>query len=199
MRTCPECRGPLIKHGFLKKEHTQRYRCKRCVKTFSDADKRQFGVFRIKPEKIVQTITQLAEGGGIRSTARIVGLHRDTVLSVLKFAGQRSEELLKRKLINISSEHVEVDEIWTFVKRKVRKYVEPETDAGWFGDYYTFLGMDSKAKLMFLPLVGKRTEMNAKMFMEALAKSVKGRVQITTDGFIPPTRQSCSVKPFWIP
>lgn len=185
MRTCPDCRGPLIKHGFLKKEHTQRYRCKRCVKTFSDADKRQFGVFRIKPEKIVQTITQLAEGGGIRSTARIVGLHRDTVLSILKFTGQRCENLLKRKLVSVPAEHIEVDEIWTFVYEKENKYLNPEKNKNWWGDYYTFLGMESKTKLMFLPVVGRRSEINTKIFMEELAKSVAGRVQITTDGFRP--------------
>lgn len=103
-------------------------------------------------------ITLLTEGNGIRPTARIVGIHRDTVLSILKFAGQRSEELLKRKLIDVTAEHIEVDEIWTFVKKKERKYLDPEINMGWYGDYYTFLGMESKTKLMFLPLVGKRTE-----------------------------------------
>jgi len=175
----------LIKHGFLKKEHTQRYRCKRCVKTFSDADKRQFGVLRTKPDKIKQTLTLLTEGAGIRSSARIVGIHRDTVLSILKLAGQRCEDLLKRKLVNVTAEHIEVDELWTFVHKKQKRAINPEIDIDWRGDYYTYLGLDSKTKLLFLPLVGKRTETNTKIFMDELSKSVNGQVQITTDGFKP--------------
>jgi transposase-like protein/IS1 family transposase len=183
LRTCPDCHGPLIKHGFLIKEHTQRYRCKRCVKTYSDADKRQFGVFRIKPEKIKQTLTLLTEGNGIRASARIVGIHRDTVLSILKFAGQRCENLLKRKLVNVTAEHIEADEIWTFVHKKQTKSINPENDFNWWGDYYTYLGLESKTKLLFVPYVGKRTETSTKNFMDGLAKSVTGQVQITTDGF----------------
>lgn len=173
----------MIKHGFLKKEHTQRYRCKKCRKTSSDADKRQFGLFRVAPQKIKQTLTLLTEGSGVRSTARIVGIHRDTVLSILKFAGRRCEKLLKAKLVNVEATHIEVDEIWTFVQKKERKYVDPENDKYWTGDYYTFLGMESQTKLMFLPLVGKRTEANTKTFMADLVRSIKGRTQITTDGF----------------
>jgi IS1 family transposase len=104
-------------------------------------------------------------------------------MSVLKFAGQRCEELLKRKLVDVTAEHIEVDEIWTFVHKKQRKAINPENDFGWTGDYYTYLGMESKTKLMFLPVVGKRTEWNTKVFMSELSKSVSGRVQITTDGF----------------
>ena len=125
----------------------------------------------------------LTEGSGVRASARIVGIHRDTVLSILKFSGQRCEELLKRKLINVTAEHIEVDEIWTFVQKKQRQKINPEYDTDWRGDYYTYLGMESKTKLIFLPLVGKRTETNARNFMDELSKSVNGRVQITTDGF----------------
>jgi IS1 family transposase len=125
----------------------------------------------------------LTEGTGIRASSRIVGIHRDTVLSILKFSGQRCEELLKRKLVDVTAEHIEVDEIWTFVQKKQKKKIDPEYDMDWRGDYYTYLGMESKTKLMFLPLVGKRTETNTKIFMDELSKSVNGRVQITTDGF----------------
>ena len=140
-------------------------------------------MFRLDREKIRQVLVLLTEGNGIRACSRIVGIHRDTVLSILRFAGRRSEGLLKRKLVDIPAEHIEVDEIWTFVKKKERKYIDPETDMKWWGDYYTFLGLDSKTKLLFLPLVGKRTETSAKIFMESLAESVTGRIQITTDGF----------------
>lgn len=173
----------MIKHGFLEKERTQRYRCKSCTRTFSDAAKRIYGLFRIPNEKVRGIVTALTEGSSIRGTARMIGVHRDTVLSVLKFAGERAENLLKKRLVDIVAEHVEVDEIWTYVMKRRKGYVNPEKDASWMGDYYVFTGMDSATKLMFIPVIGKRTELNTEIFMQTLAQSIKGRTQITTDGF----------------
>lgn len=115
----------------------------------------------------------------------MVGIHRDTVLKILKFAGERCEKLLKTKLTDIPVKHLECDEIWTFVKKKAKVEIDPEDDNGFDGDYYIFLGLDSETKLLLSPTVGKRTIGKTEIFAEEMAKSTTGRLQITSDGFVP--------------
>lgn len=179
----------LVKYGFLKKERTQRYRCKMCKKLCSDVDKRTFGTLRSKPETILLIIRLLAEGMGIRSAARVSNCHRDTVLRVLKHAGNRSYDLLKRRLVDVKVNHVEVDETWTYVLKKNHKDLDPELDTNPWGDFYIFIGMESENKLMLMPTIGKRSELNTGLFAEELAKTTTGRFQLTSDGFKPYKKQ----------
>lgn len=175
----------LIKYGFLKKEKTQRYKCKKCNRYCSDADKRTFGTLRSKPETIIMVLKLLTEGMGVRGTSRIVNCHRDTVLRILKLAGQRSYNLLKRKLQDVPVKHVEADEIWTFIQRKSEPCTNPELDLNPWGDFYVFFALESETKLLFMPFIGKRTEAVTWRFSDALAKSTMGRFQLTSDGFRP--------------
>lgn len=122
---------------------------------------------------------------GIRSASRTAGVHRDTVLNILRFVGGRCEALLKSKLTGIKATHVELDEIWTYVFKKPKEEIDPELDANWYGDYYVFLGLESKTKLLFLPTIGKRTEAKTQEFAANLSRSLADRTQITSDGFRP--------------
>lgn len=185
MRTCPRCKGKLIKHGFLKKEKTQRYQCKKCGKCCSDADKRTFGNLRSKPETITLVVQLLCEGMGIRGAARVANCHRDTVLRILKHAGQRSYNLLNRKLENLPVKHVQADELWTYVLKKSKTEIDPEKDFNPFGDYYIFLGLESETKLLLMPTIGKRSEAATERFAAEMARSTTGRFQLTSDGFRP--------------
>lgn len=184
-RTCPYCRGMLVKYGFLKKEHTQRYKCKSCKKHCSDVHSRPFGTLRTDPDKILLVIKLLAEGSGIRSSGRIAKCHRDTVLRILRHAGERSFDLLNKKLVDVPVNHVEADEIHTFVLRKDRANTEPDQDTNPWGDFYIFLGLESETKLLLMPTIGKRSELSTEQFAGDMRRSTTGRFQLTTDGFRP--------------
>lgn len=185
MRTCPSCKGMLIKYGYLKKERTQKYRCKMCKRMCSDADKRQFGTLRSKPDKILKVITLLTEGMGVRAASRVAGCHRDTVLRILKHAGSRSYDLLQRKLQGVKAKRIEADETWTYVLKKANKEIDPNLDTNPWGDFYIFLAMDADSKLMFMPTIGKRTINKTELFAEELADATEGTHQVTSDGFRP--------------
>lgn len=183
MRTCPFCRGMLIKHGFLKKENTQRYKCKMCHKTCSEASKRTFGTLRSNPKTITMVLTLLTEGMGVRATARVAGCHRDTVLRILRHAGQRSYDLLKRKLVDVPVKHIQGDEIHTMVFKRNRSDIDPNLDMNPWGDFYIFLGLESETKLLLMPTIGKRSERHTHMFSQDMKRATTGRFQLTTDGF----------------
>lgn len=151
----------------------------------SDAQDRQFGVLRTRPEKVLLVAECLAEGMGVRAAARIAKCHRDTVLRILRHAGLRAHEWLEKKISDIPMQRVEGDEIHTFVHKKYREEIDPETDRNWWGDYYIFLAQDADSKLMLMPTIGKRSVLSTERFAADIASSVNGKFQLTTDGFRP--------------
>ena len=68
----------------------------------------------------MDTLHILAERGSLCGTARITGHKRDTVASWQKLAGEHAEALREYLLHDLHLDRVEVDELYTFVKKKRR-------------------------------------------------------------------------------
>ncbi len=73
---------------------------------------------RLPLEKQTLVLTLLAEGNSIRSIARISGVDRNTISSLLLSAGEKARELMNDKMVNLKVLRLQVDEIWTFVGKK---------------------------------------------------------------------------------
>ena len=73
---------------------------------------------------------------------------------------------------NLNLRHIQVDEIWTFVRKKQKRILEDENDF-YIGDQYTFVAIDEDTKLVPTFVVGKRTRENCERFMLDLAGRVK--------------------------
>ncbi len=119
----------------------------------------------------------LTEGSSIRSTARMVGVSKTTVLRLLVDVGQFCAIYQDHKLRNLSCRRIEADEIWAFVGAKQRNAKRLGD-----GDIWTFTALDAETKLMVTWLVGPRTLENAHRFMHDLHSRLAKRVQLTTDG-----------------
>jgi IS1 family transposase len=76
---------------------------------------------------------------------------------------------------------VELDEVWSFVKKK-RRNVTPD-DPDTVGDMWIFLAMDSTGKAIITWLVGKRNARNTQRFVDDLRHRVLGEPEISTDGY----------------
>ena len=136
----------------------------------------------LKLEKKIQILNCLVEGNSIRSTERMTGVHRDTIMRLLSQVGVACAKLLDEKLVNLNLQQVEVDEIWCYVGKK-QKNVKADDKTREVGDQYVFVAMDAESKLIPSYLVGKRSEINAQELMRDLRFRVNGRPQLTTDGF----------------
>lgn len=92
--------------------------CRVCKKKFSAEKQTIFKNIRL-PKRIVYLILEnLCSGAGIRGTERNVGVHRDTVSRVLKHAANHFEEINNVLLKNIKVTEVQLDEFWSYVKKK---------------------------------------------------------------------------------
>ena len=181
---CPQCESRCKLFG-KHRNGLQRYRCNHCRKTYTEEHKRPLGAMTVPVERAVLALQLLIEGTSIRSTERITGLHRDTILRLLVLAGERCEKLLGRKLRNVPVKDVQCDEIWGYIfKKEGHKTTEEIETDNTIGDAYTFVAMEKNTKLVLNFALGRRNQSTTDAFIEGLRLATSPRrFQITTDGF----------------
>ena len=156
----------------------RRFFCTRCGKSFSESQ--PLDGLRIDHDKVVQIVRCLTEGVGIRATARLTDCHRDTVLEVLQVIGQKCAEFHDRTVRGLTVESLQVDELWAYVGCKQKRTLPGDTENG---DFYTFLAITAREKVIVSHYTGKRDAVSTDFFVSDLAKRIVGRIQITTDSF----------------
>ncbi|WP_430408594.1 transposase-like zinc-binding domain-containing protein [Kordia sp.] len=105
---CPKCRNRAIKNGF--QSGKQRYKCTSCNKKFHL--KYTYKAYNEHTNSFITSL--LKEGCGTRSISRVLRISKKTVLSrMLKIAKE-----IKIPYVNRLGCKFEVDEMWTFIKRK---------------------------------------------------------------------------------
>jgi IS1 family transposase len=132
--------------------------------------------------KRVQIVSALVEGCGIRATARMCDVSKDTVMKLWREIGTACIRYQDATFRNLTCKRLQVDELWSFVYAKAKNV--PAAKAGQFGvgDVWTFTAIDADTKLMPSFLVGSRDAGCATEFMQDLAGRLVNRVQLTTDG-----------------
>jgi len=140
---------------------------------------------RLPKEKRLAVLSALIEGNSIRSTERMTGVHRDTVIRLLLSVGDACGRFLNDHIRNIRARRVQVDEIWTYVFKKQAHLDRYDDHHELKGDQYVFVAMDADSKLAISHYVGKRDMTTAYCLMADLESRLAHRIQLTTDGFAP--------------
>jgi IS1 family transposase len=135
-----------------------------------------------RPDAGFMAIKCLLEGCSIRSTERLSGLNRNTIMRLLVSAGERSAKLLDGALRGLNCRYVQCDEIWTFVQKKQR-HVRGDANPYEIGDQWIFVAMDAETKLVASHFIGKRTMDSTRSFIGDLYRRLGNQIQLTTDGF----------------
>lgn len=138
---------------------------------------------QLPTEKKIQILNALVEGNSIRSIVRMFDIHKTTVLSILKEAGELASEVLDKEIVNLKCKFVQCDEIWAYVYKKQKNCTSIEKRSGEFGDQYIFVAMDSDSKLVISHIVGKRTTAKAHSLMRELNYRIPHIFQLSTDQF----------------
>ncbi len=115
---------------------------------------------RLSLAERTQTINCLVEGNSIRSTERICGVHRDTVMRLGVEVGQGCERIMNEKMRGLNSARIQVDEIWSYVG-KHQRFLKPTDDRSQTGDMWTFVALDPDTKIVPAYHIGKRTKQHA--------------------------------------
>lgn len=128
-----------------------------------------------------QVVRCLVEGNSIRSTVRITGVAKNTIVKLLNDLGCACAAYHNKAVRNLKVRRLQCDEIWSFVGAKAKNASIEKKQEGW-GDVWTWTAIDADTKLCVSYLVGGRDAGWAGEFMEDCASRITNRVQITTDG-----------------
>jgi IS1 family transposase len=137
---------------------------------------------KLTTEKRIQVIKCLVEGNSIRSTVRITGVAKNTVVKLLVEVGKACSEYQDKAFKNLSCKKLQCDEIWSFCYAKQKNVPDELKGQFGYGDVWTWTAIDADTKLIPSFLVGDRTACTAKVFIKDLASRLTNRVQLTTDG-----------------
>ncbi|SRR6266508_4868592 len=137
---------------------------------------------RLSLAKRVQVISALAEGCSVRSTARLTGVAKGTILRLLADVATACTEYQNRVLRGLTCKRIQCDEIWSFVYAKAKNIPEPLRGARGIGDVWTWAAIDAGTKLVAAWAIGRRDAATANAFIRDLASRLAHRVQVTTDG-----------------
>lgn len=135
---------------------------------------------KLKLDKQIAVISALVEGCSIRSTERMTGVHRDTIMRLMVRVGTGCEQYMNETLQNLTCKHVQIDEIWAYVGKKQRHILRTD-DIKNTGDMWTYVALDTDTKLVPSYLVGKRKAANTRKFMTDLSSRLANRVQLSSD------------------
>ena len=138
-------------------------------------------------DKVLLCLQLLVEGSSIRSTERITGVHRDTIISLLKTVGEKCLAIQENLVRGVKVNDIQADEIWAFVGMKQKTANKNGLDKNEkVGNAYTFTAIESNSKLIVAWHLGRRTEADTLIFLDKLANAVEGtknRFQMSTDAF----------------
>lgn len=180
MFKCHCCSGECKKSGHYRNRNrvVQRFLCVRCGRSFSESQ--PLDGLRLDHSKVVQVVRCLTEGVGIRATARLVDCDPHTVLDVLGTVGEKCGRLHDKWVRDIKTGSLQIDELWARVG--VRESRRPHGDDEQ-GDFYTFLALATREKLIVSQYTGKRNAISTDFFVADVAKRVSGQIQVTTDAW----------------
>jgi IS1 family transposase len=130
----------------------------------------------------IAVIKQICEGSSIRTTVRLTGVAKNTIVKLLREIGSVCAQFHDKTLRNLTCRRIQCDEIWSFVYAKDKNVPEDKRSQFGFGDVWTWTAIDPDTKLIASWAVGRRDAGTAYEFMHDLAARLKNRVQLTTDG-----------------
>ena len=133
----------------------------------------------------VRVVAALVEGNSIRSTVRMTGIAKNTIVKLLADLGRACAEYQHRTLVNLPCKRIQVDEIWSFVYAKQKNVKTAKAAPEYARDVWTFTAIDAETKLVPCWMLGSRDLGTATEFIRDLASRLAHRVQLTTDGHKP--------------
>lgn len=113
------CKGNIAVRGKYGKDKSRDLLyCRTCGKRFAATRSTALFGLHVSPERVRQIIHHAAEGVGVRATARLLGMDKDTVNRVILRAGEHCARVLSELLTSLELTEAQLDELWTFVKKR---------------------------------------------------------------------------------
>jgi IS1 family transposase len=141
---------------------------------------------RLDSKTRAQVINCLIEGCSTRSTVRMTGIAKKTVMRVLVEVGAVCADYQDKVFRNLRTQRLQLDEMWGWIfckeKNRTEEIAKAHPDSG---DVWLWVAIDADTKLVPSWMLSQRDFATAATFVSDLASRLCNRVQITTDGHRP--------------
>ena len=107
----------IIRKG-QQRNGTQRYQCTDCKKTFARTINTPFFHRHLSKKEIIRICKMLTEKTSFRAIARITNHHLDTIRSIASAIAEHCKKFNEYFVTELNLTPIEVDEMWSFVKKK---------------------------------------------------------------------------------
>ena len=154
-------------------------------------------------KKQLEIIKCLVEGAGLRQASRTCNVRRETCSSLMVRFGFACVLFLEKEMQDLELRHLQIDEIWTYCRKKQGRCIGLEDDIADIGDQYLFTALDQDTRLIPTFRIGQRDRHTTRQFIQDLYNCLKKPkphesddhdfkkgaykpiVRLTTDGFPP--------------
>jgi len=173
-------RGNLRANGHPHGGPWRQFQCTACEGYFPEHHGTLFHGKQVAVERIVHVLACLAEGLGIRATARVFEVAPNTVLAWLMEAPEHLRAFSRYFLCDVHVEHLQLDELYAVLRdRKAGAISDDEAiERLERSRYWVWTAMDPTSKLLVVVDVGTRTLAMAQCVVHQL-------VQVLAPGCVP--------------
>lgn len=168
-------RSLLVKNGSTRGQ--KQARCQACGRSVALTYGTAYFDLDAEPALFDTVIRALAEGNGLRPTARIVQVDKDTVAAWLQRAATHCRIVMLYLWDALPVSECQLDELWSFVHTKERQLPTAKCCCDSYGDAWIWLAFAPTWRLVLAFVVGKRTQESANQLLS--------RVVHVTDNHIP--------------
>ncbi len=157
-------------HGRITRKE---YLCETCHTYFSET----YGTFayrRKKPDLLEGVLDHQVRGIGVRDSAELACVSKDTVEQVILDVGFRIEQWFRSLEIQIPKGNIEYDEMWTFVAKK-HSGLENE------GEMWLWIAFHRENRMLVHFVIGKHTGENGFDLVEGAKKLIESASQHHSD------------------
>ena len=102
------------------------FRCSECGEVFYETRDTVFFDLRTAEEKVMMALKMILVKVGLSDISFVLGVKEDTVLRWLGRAYKKAQEINRILLKDLPVTEVQLDEMWSFVKRKISKQGKAE-------------------------------------------------------------------------
>jgi hypothetical protein len=141
---------------------------------------------RTPEDKVMMALKMLLVKVGLSDIGFVLGVTEETVLQWLRRAAQKAHEINTYLLRELPVTEVQLDEMWSFIKRKHAQQAEADgesRDLSEDGRQWVWISFAPEYRLILAAFVGPRTFASALQLIRMTAAVVLGVPCFFSDGF----------------
>ena len=160
--------------------------CSQCERPFSETRDTVFFDLRTPEEKVMMALKMLLVKVALSDISFVLGVTEETVLEWRRRAAQKAHEINGHLLRDLPVTQVQLDEMWSFIRRKHAQQAEPDgesTELSEDGRQWVWISFAPAFRLILAAFVGPRTFDSAWQLIQMTAAVILGVPCFFSDGF----------------